>query len=247
MFLFRGPGTQVSKPPPLLKKWAYENPEDAATVKFILLHKGVDKRLLSPFWGDACYTLLKEFGSILFAIYSRKREVQCGAYDDETTEKMYLECLRDVDAQYEKVKAAFDKAIARLEDEGLSPEEIQAMTPKTLVENPDAPAIKGISPHPVSAPPCDGCPPARQSTSSSRETTVSFEMSKSLKRSSEDAAIESSTSSKRRRRSDIDFPRSSSSDLHTSASSASAESKTEAAFDTHSQDTPDTKPKPSSP
>ena len=125
MLAFEAPGVW-KRVLPLMGLWLTPMlPEVLAIIKKSFIREGISPSHLSDWWGDACINLLLEFGKELAELLVLKAQIHDESKTGEAQKKNAEEKLAEaVQANVDKIKAAFEVAIATLVKEGPAPEEL---------------------------------------------------------------------------------------------------------------------------
>ncbi|KAJ3538891.1 hypothetical protein NMY22_g4983 [Coprinellus aureogranulatus] len=126
IYSFKQPGVIREKVPEFLKFWDMDDLPLLLSVKQGFALKPTDRSKILPYWRGACVTLLQEFQEVIRTILYKKIEIQDSeVLDTEGKLEAYGRLSRESNVYYERVKAAFDKAITDLEEQGLNQEELE--------------------------------------------------------------------------------------------------------------------------
>lgn len=156
-YTFRKPGEVQEKVPGLLQHWDMDNLPVLALSKQGFVLRFTQTQMMSPYWGEACETLLEEVQAVIRDVTYRKSEIRASRnLDAEGKLKAYGAMARNHTDYYEKVRSAFDKAIGDLEREGLNADELEQEPLGSCAPphaTPSVAALETPHPPPASAPP----------------------------------------------------------------------------------------------
>ncbi|TEB14494.1 hypothetical protein FA13DRAFT_1721535 [Coprinellus micaceus] len=122
---FEKPGTLMKQLPAPVQFWDHDDLEMRAVGKSAFSFNVSKANELCRYWWGTCSDLMRDFHDVVRAILQKKDSAQKDPnLDVEAKLEVYDSLSQNSGAYFEAVKAAFDKAIARLETEGLNQEEI---------------------------------------------------------------------------------------------------------------------------
>ncbi|KAJ3518590.1 hypothetical protein NMY22_g13599 [Coprinellus aureogranulatus] len=123
---FEQPGVRKKEGSELLADWDLDDTRVVSNTKAGFVLSATNMVCIPPYWGKACATLLKEFHGVIRGIVKEKDRINADRkLDAEAKLKAYHSVAQDHDVYFEKVKAAFDQAIAMLEKEGPNAQELE--------------------------------------------------------------------------------------------------------------------------
>jgi hypothetical protein len=122
LYMFEAPGVVKKERPALLDNWDADDLEKASDAKTICILTSAKTRDVAPYWGKPCTTLLREFHSVVRDARNKKEDIHATLrVDDEYKLNAYADFAQTLDVYFERTKAAFDEAIAALEQEDPMP------------------------------------------------------------------------------------------------------------------------------
>ncbi|KAJ3549036.1 hypothetical protein NMY22_g1035 [Coprinellus aureogranulatus] len=123
---FEKPGIATHKGINRLEYWDADDLALSVSAKTTFSLSATKVGYVSSYWGGACTTLFREFHSVIRDAINEKNTIHADMdLDVEAKNRALDEVANSFRDKFEKVKAAFEKAIAQLEKEGPNAEELE--------------------------------------------------------------------------------------------------------------------------
>lgn len=116
MYGWSGPGQEITPKPSFLQDWDNETPRIAMGLKKLFVMMDLELDGVAPFWGKPCRELLTSFHDFIAEVAREKLKIIRIEDPDERLKRLQ-KLHENRKEHYDTVKALFDKAIARLEQE----------------------------------------------------------------------------------------------------------------------------------